>query len=387
MHDPVGAEPFRIEVPEAVLVDLRERLARARYPTVEPAAPAWHYGTKLAYLREMVDYWRDRYDWRRSEAELNRFPHYQVPIDGKRLHFILERGSGPDPMPLLISHGWPGSVVEFLGVIEPLAHPERFGGDARDGFTVVAPSLPGYGFSDPPDAPIAPRDMAGLFHRLMTDVLGCQRFVAQGGDWGAMITSWLALDHPERLAAIHLNMAGLLPEGSVKQQPLDDDEKAWMEKNNARRARETGYQQIQGTKPQTLSYGLTDSPVGLAAWILEKFHGWTIPGRDAAPPFDRDRLLANIMLYWLNGPNAPSWLYTSLVDGSARRPPEGARVAVPTGFLLMPNDLSVPPPTRWLERAYNVAHRRDAPDGGHFPAFEKPALFVEEVRGFFRRFR
>lgn len=386
MHEPLGAVPFRVDVADAVLDDLHQRLVRTRYP-IEPAAPAWHYGTKRDYLSAMIAYWRDEYDWRKSEAAINRFPQYKVGIDGKQLHFILEPGSGPAPLPLLLSHGWPGSVVEFLGVIEPLAHPERFGGAAEDGFTIVVPSLPGYGFSDPPDAPIAPRDIASIFHRLMTDVLGCSRYVAQGGDWGAMITSWLALDHPEPLAAIHLNMMGLLPEGSVGQQPLDAEEQAWIERQNARRAREAGYQQIQGTKPTTLAYALTDSPAGLAAWILEKFHNWTIPGQDAAPPFDRDLLLANIMLYWLAGPNAASWLYCSLLDGSARRPPQGARIEVPTGMMLMPNDLAVPPPSRWIERAYRLVHRRDPPDGGHFPAFEKPALFVEEVRGFFRRFR
>jgi len=385
MHEPVGAVPFRVDVPDAVLDDLRARLARTRLP-IEPAAPAWHYGTKRDYLGAMIAYWRDEYDWRKSEAAINRFPQYKVRIGGKQVHFILEPGSGSAPLPLLISHGWPGSIVEFLGVIEPLAHPERFGGDARDGFTVIAPSLPGYGFSDPPDAPVTPRDIAGIFHRLMTDVLGSTRYVAQGGDWGAMITSWLALDHPEPLAAIHLNMMGLLPEGSV-QQPLDAEEQAWIEKQNARLARERGYQQIQGTKPTTLAYALTDSPAGLAAWILEKFHNWTIPGQDAPPPFDRDHLLANVMLYWLAGPNAASWLYCSLLDGSARRSPAGSRIEVPTGMLLMPNDLVVPPPTRWIERAYRLVHRHDSPDGGHFAAFEKPALFVEEVRGFFRQFR
>ncbi len=384
MHDPVGAERFTVAVPDAVLGDLRERLARARLP-IEPAAEPWHYGTSLAYMREIVAYWRDHYDWRRSEAALNRFTHYKAPIDGKRLHFILERGSGPDPLPLLISHGWPGSVVEFIEVIEPLAHPERFGGDARDAFTVVAPSLPGYGFSDPPDVPITPRDMASIFNKLMTDVLGCERFVAQGGDWGSMITSWLAHDHPERLAAIHLNMTGFRPD--LPNAELDPEEIAWLEAQRARLARESGYQLIQATKPQTLSYGLTDSPTGLAAWILEKFHGWTIPGRNATPPFDRDHLLANIMLYWLAGPNAASWLYCSRFDPSVRHAPPGRRVDVPTGLLLMPRDLAVPPPTRYLERSYNVAHRRDAPEGGHFPAFEQPQMFVEEVRAFLRRFR
>ncbi len=384
MHEPIGAEPFTVAVPDTVLQDLRERLARARFP-IEAAAPKWHYGTDLGYLREMVAYWRDRYDWRLGEAAINRFPNYKVPINGKHLHFIVERGSGPDPLPLLLSHGWPGSIVEFLDVIEPLAHPERFGGDARDGFTVVAPSLPGYGFSDPPDAPITTRDVAATFYTLMTDVLGCERFVAQGGDWGAMITSWLALDHPEGLVAIHLNMAGLRPAFSADD--LDADEKAWLDAQAARSARETGYQLIQATKPQTLSYGLTDSPTGLAAWILEKFHGWSIPGVDAPPPFDRDRLLTNIMLYWLAGPNAASWLYCSRFDPTVRQVPPNKRVEVPVGLLLMPNDLAVPPPSRWLERSYNVVHRRDGTDGGHFPAFEKPDLFVEEVRGFFRGFR
>ncbi len=385
MHDPVGAERFTIAVPDAVLDDLGERLRRARLPTIEPAATPWHYGTPLAFMRDILGYWRDEYDWRRSEAALNRFTHYKVPIDGKRLHFILERGSGPDPLPLLLSHGWPGSVVEFLEVIEPLAHPERSGGDARDAFTVVVPSLPGYGFSDPPDAPITPRDMAAIFHKLMADVLGCQRFVAQGGDWGAMITSWLGHDHPERLAAIHLNMTGFRPD--LPNAELAPEEREWLEAQRARLARESGYQLIQGTKPQTLSYGLTNSPIGLAAWILEKFHGWTIPGQDAPPPFDRDHLLANVMLYWLAGPNAASWLYCSRFDPSVRHPPPSRRVDVPTGLMLMPQDLAVPPPTRYLERSYNVVHRRDPPKGGHFPAFEQPELFVDEVRSFFRRFR
>ncbi len=385
MHEqPVGAERFTVAVPDPVLADLRDRLARTRLPIAAKAAP-WFYGTDLAYLRETVEYWRDQYDWRRAEAALNRFTHYKVPIDGKLVHFILERGSGPDPLPLILSHGWPGSIVEFVGVIEQLAHPERFGGDARDAFTVVAPSLPGYGFSDPPDAPITTRDMAAIFHRLMTDVLGCRQYVAQGGDWGSMITSWLALDHPEAVRAIHLNMAGLRPQFSGAD--LHPEEKAWLDASAARTARETGYQLIQATKPQTLSYGLTDSPAGLAAWILEKFHGWTIPGEDAPPPFDRDHLLTNVMLYWLAGPNAASWLYCSRFDPTVRQVPPATRVEVPVGVLLMPNDLAVPPPTRWLERSYNIVHRRDGESGGHFPAFEKPELVVEEVRGFFRRFR
>ena len=382
----LDAESFRIAVADEVLTDLKERLARTRWP-IEPKAAPWHYGTDLAYMRQVVEHWRDRYDWRLWEAKLNRFPHYKARLDGRHLHFILERGSGDNPLPLLITHGWPGSIVEFLDIIEPLAHPERFGGDVRDAFTVVAPSLPGYGFSDPPDLPMTPRDIARLWHRLMVDELGCERYVAQGGDWGACVTSWLALDHPDRLAAIHLNMLGLIPSAGAGTETLTEDEARWRESARRTTARETGYQQIQGTKPQTLSYGLTDSPAGLAAWILEKFHGWTIPGRDAPPPFDLDHLLTNVMLYWLNGINASTWLYVSIVEGTGFFLKPGERVDVPTGLFLFPNDLILPAPESWARRIYNVQHRREAASGGHFAAMEHGPLLVDDMRAFFRSYR
>jgi pimeloyl-ACP methyl ester carboxylesterase len=385
MHDTIKAEPFRVAVPDDVLTDLKTRLAQTRWP-IEAKAPPWTYGAPLSFMRQVVDYWRDQYDWRKSEAALNRFPNYRANIDGKQVHFILERGSGPDPLPLILTHGWPGSVVEFLDIIEPLAHPERFGGDAANGFTVVVPSLPGYGFSDPPDAPIAPREIAPIWSKLMTDILGCDRYVAQGGDWGGIVTSWLALDHPERLKAIHLNIVGfnpLIPDSD----PLSAEEEDWIRRNTARRDGEIAYHAMNGTKPQTLSYGLTDSPVGIAAWILEKFHGWSGKGQGGWPPFDRDHLLANVMIYWLTGSNAAAWLYKSLLDGSGRRLPEGAFVDIPTAMLLFPEDIAVPAPNRWIERSYNLVQRHDAPSGGHFAAFENGPLFVEDVRNFFRAFR
>ena len=385
MHDHIKAEPFRISVPDEVLVDLKDRLAKTRWPIEATAAP-WTYGASLAYMRDTVDYWLNRYDWRKSEAAINRFPNYKATLDGKKVHFILERGSGPDPLPLILTHGWPGSVIEFLDTIEPLAHPERFGGDARDGFTVVVPSLPGYGFSDPPDAPIPPRAVAPLWARLMIEVLGCDRYVAQGGDWGGIVTSWLALDFPERLKAIHLNIVGFNPDIPADD-PLTAEEEDWQRRNAARRDGEIAYHQINGTKPQTLSYGLTDSPVGCAAWILEKFHGWTVPGQDVAPPFNRDHLLANVMLYWLNGSNAAAWFYKSLLDGSGRRLPAGRFVDIPTAMLMFPDDIAVPAPDRWIKRSYNLAQRHDAPKGGHFAAFENGKLFVEDVRAFFRAYR
>jgi pimeloyl-ACP methyl ester carboxylesterase len=381
------AEPFRIAIDDAVLDDLKARLARTRWP-IEAKARPWQYGTDMTWLKSVVAHWHDRYDWRIWEAKLNRFPHYKATVGGRKLHFILERGSGDNPLPLVLTHGWPGSVVEFLEIIEPLAHPERFGGDVKDAFTVIVPSLPGYGFSDAPDSPITPRDIAGLWRELMVDVLGCDRYVAQGGDWGGTITSWLAFDHPEHLAAIHLNMQGLLPFRGQGVPPMTDEELAWLKEAQERSSLESAYQQIQGTKPQTLSYGLTDSPAGLAGWILEKFHGWTLPpGSAEPPPFDVDHLLTNVMLYWLNGINASTWLYIALVDNDAFFLKAGEKIDVPTGLFLFPNDLIPPPPESWNRRVYNLTHRRDGKKGGHFAAFENGPLLVEDMRAFFRNYR
>jgi microsomal epoxide hydrolase len=388
MRDTFQAEPFTIAIPDAVLTDLKERIARTRWPIEAKAAP-WYYGTDKSWLKSVVAHWQDRYDWRKWEAALNRFPNYKATVGGTKIHFILERGSGDNPLPLVLTHGWPGSVVEFLDVIEPLAHPERFGGDANDGFTVIVPSLPGYGFSDAPEAPITPRQVAALWRELMVDVLGCERYVAQGGDWGACVTSWLAFDHPEHLAAIHLNMQGLLParEGDGVA-PMTAEELAWLKASQDSARLESAYQQIQGTKPQTLAYGLTDSPVGLAAWVLEKFHGWTVPrGSPEPPPFDLDRLLTNVMLYWLNGINASTWLYVALVGGDAFFLKPGERIEVPTGLFLFPNDLLPPPPESWNRRVYNVAHRRVWTSGGHFAVFENGPLLVEDMQAFFRAYR
>ncbi len=381
-----NAEPFRIHVADEVLADLKARLALTRWP-IEPMAPAWRYGTSLAYMREVADYWQTRYDWRRAEAELNTRAHYKATIGGKRVHFLMEKGSGEHPMPLLLTHGWPGSIVEFLDLIDPLAHPERHGGRIEDAFTVIAPSLPGYGFSDPPDAPITPRDVGRIWHTLMAEVVGAECYCAQGGDWGAVVNSWLALDHPQAMAALHLNMVGLRPFLGKSTAPVTAQEQGFIKAAQARRETETAYQMIQGTKPQTLAYGLTESPVGLAAWILEKFHGWTISGQDAHPPFALDRLLTNVMLYWLGGINPANWLYCSLVEGTAAGLAEGERVGVPTGVFLFPNDLLMPPPRSWVERSYNVAHYRLAAAGGHFPALENGPLLVEDIRAFCKDYR
>ena len=383
----IAAEPFRIDVSDAVLGDLSARLALTRFPETEPAGAAWAAGVPRAYMRNVVAFWRDDYDWRHWEARLNRFPQFRAPIAGGQVHFIREEGSGAAPFPLVLTHGWPGSFVEFIDLIEPLAHPERFGGDVADAFTVVVPSLPGYGFSDPPAAPIRAAEVAARWRVLMGEVLGFRRYGAQGGDWGSAVTSWLALDAPPELAAIHLNMVSLRPAMGEGTPPLDEDERRWLAASKARREGELAYQQIQGTKPQTLAYGLTDSPAGLAAWILEKFHGWTVPGQDMPPPFDLGHLVTNIMIYWLSGINAANWMYRSTVQGTSSALKAGERVGVPTGVMLFPDDLAVPPPDRWIQRAYNLVHRTDAATGGHFAAMQCGAALVADIRSFFRPYR
>jgi microsomal epoxide hydrolase len=303
------------------------------------------------------------------------------------VHLVHERGSGPDPLPLVLTHGWPGSFVEFEAVVGPLAHPERFGGRIEDAFDVIVPSLPGYGWSSAPASPISTREIARIWDRLMTSTLGYGRYVAQGGDWGGLVTSWLGVDAPSHVAAIHLNIMGLRPylgEGST---PLSPEEEAWVARTRARLARETGYQAIQGTKPQTLAYALADSPVGLAAWIAEKFHGWSAPGPDG-PPFTLDQILTDVMVYWVTGSaSTASWLYTAARRLDGMRLARGEFVGVPTAFVACPHDLFPAPPDSWVRRAYHCVRRTDLAVGGHFLAYERPVEFVGDVRAFFRDYR
>ena len=379
-------EPFTLDVPVDALEDLARRLEQARLPG-EPANAAWDYGTSLPYLRRLLDYWRTEYDWRAVEARLNRLPQFVARVGSHRIHLVHERGSGPGPLPLVLTHGWPGSFVEFEAVVGPLAHPERFGGRVEDAFDVIVPSLPGYGWSEPPPAPISTRDIARIWDELMTSVLGYPRYVAQGGDWGSLVTSWLGLDAAERVAAIHLNMMGLRPYMGEGSPPLTAEEEGWVARTRARLTRETGYQAIQGTKPQTLAYALTDSPVGLAAWIAEKFHGWSPPSPDG-PPFTMDQILTDVMIYWLTGSaNTASWLYTAARRLQGMRLGRGELVATPTAFLCCPHDLFPPPPDSWIQRVYRCVRRTDLPVGGHFLAYERPVEFVEDVRAFFRGYR
>jgi pimeloyl-ACP methyl ester carboxylesterase len=378
--------PFRLAVPEEVLEDLRQRLARTRFPDEPPLDP-WSTGTSVAYLKELIDFWLSGFDWRAQEAKLNAFRQFTVPMAGIDLHFIHEQGNGPNPMPLLLSHGWPGSVIEFHKVIPMLTDPVRFGGDSADAFTVVAPSLPGYVFSfKPGQKRFSIDEIAGVFDSLMTEVLGYKRFGAQGGDWGAFITSRMGFALAEHLIGIHLN---LLPvRRDLRMGPdATPEENVYLENLNHFVKDETGYQWIQGTKPTTLSFALTDSPAGLAAWMVEKFRTWTDCNGNPENAVTRDEMLANIMLYWVTGAIGSSfWPYYARLHGPYPIP-QGATVDVPTGYVEFPKEI-VRPPRSVAERMYtNIRRWTVMRKGGHFAALEQPGALVEEIRAFFRTLR
>lgn len=379
-------EPFRLHVPEEALADLRERLARTRFPDQPPGVP-WATGADLGYMRELVAYWRDRFDWRAQEARLNAFPQYKARLHGIDVHYLHVPGRGPSPTPLLLMHGWPGSVLEFLELIPRLVDPAAFGGDPADSCAVIAPSLPGFGLSFTPGQPrFGVEEMAGCLGDLMTEVLGYRRFVAQGGDWGAFVATRLALDRPQTLLGIHLNFMplrrdpGMIEGPTAEEQRYLDELAAWL-------AEETGYVWIQGTKPQTLAYALTDSPAGLAAWIVETFRRWSDCGGDVESVFGRDELLANVTLYWLTGAIGSSfWPYYARM----RRGwpiPEGARIGVPTGYAEFPCEI-LHPPRSLAERSFaDIRRWAVMPKGGHFAAMEQPDLLAGEIREFLRPLR
>ena len=374
-------EPFQIKVDDAVLADLRERLQRTRWP--DEVGSDWAYGTDLSYLKSLCDYWADGFDWRAQEAALNRFDQFTTQVDGRSLHFIHQRSVHEQARPLIITHGWPGSIVEFRAIIPMLTDPTAHGGSADDAFHVVCPSIPGYGFSEAPAEPgFSPASMADVNAQLM-EQLGYDRYFAQGGDWGAIITSWLGARYPKHVRGIHLNMivAGP-PPGDNPFEGVPPDEAQSMARAAAFMKNETGYQRIQGTKPQTLGYGLHDSPVGLAGWIAEKFHGWTDHDGNLESAVSRDDLLTNITLYWVTGSITSSMriYYEFRVAGAAGVP---QKVEVPTGAALFPGELFLPP-RRWAEQIYNITHWSKHSAGGHFAALEKPAELAEDIRLFCR---
>ncbi len=385
--DPPPVTPFTVDIDPAAIDDLRRRLADTRWPEAE-TVDDWSQGVPVAYAREVAAYWADGYDWPARQARMNRFDHVTTELDGLDIHLIHQRSPHPEAMPLVITHGWPGSVVEFDKVIEPLVDPVAHGGRAEDAFHVVCPSLPGYGFSAKPTAPgWGVERIARAWDELMGR-LGYDRYGAQGGDWGSAVTTQLGRDGSRGQAgcmAIHTNMPLGRPTDEAKSDPSEADRAAFAGAAHYR-DRDSGYSKQQSTRPQTLGYGLVDSPVGQMAWILEKFWAWTDCGHPAGHPenaLSRDELLDNIMLYWLNGAGASSgrlyWESFGTMAGSGR-------VEVPTGVASFPREI-VRSPRSWCEAGYNITHWTDMDRGGHFAAFEQPEAFVDDVRTFFATVR
>ncbi len=378
-----GIESFRVRVDDAQLEDLRSRLARTRFPDQIPGTE-WEAGIPIAYLRELIDYWLERYDWRQEEARLNEFAQFRTRIDGQSIHFIHVRSPHEDALPLLLSHGWPGSIVEFLAVIPRLTDPPAYGGRAADAFHVVAPSLPGYGFSEPTrtrgwDVRRIAEAFIVLMHRL-----DYGRYGAQGGDWGAQITTHIGALDPAHCAAIHLNM----PIGVRPSEPgaLTDEEQSDLSDMRHFTSQEAAYANEQGTKPQTVGVGLNDSPAGLLAWIVEKFRAWSDCGGHPENCFTRNQLLTNVMIYWMTESSTSSARLYWETNQSGVLTEKLPFIDVPTGVARYPKEV-LRWPRSWVEQQYNVTHWATMPRGGHFAAMEQPELFAADLQEFFRTVR
>ncbi len=377
----MGVTPFTIHIEQETLTDLQERLARTRW-TDEVSGAGWEYGTNLAYLKQLVDYWQHHFDWRKQEHTLNTFSHFRATVDGFGLHFIHERGKGDHPLPLVLLHGWPSSFWQMLTIIPLLTDPARHGGDAEDSFDVIVPSLPGYGFSDRPNEKgMGVGRIADLFAKLLTEELGYERFAVRASDLGAGASQQLALTHASRLIGIHHSgtnpYVGQIPDNLSKaEQEFVANAQRWNQQ-------EMAYAMEHSSKPQTLASGLNDSPAGLAAWIIEKFRAWSDCKGDLEKRFSKDELLTNLTIYWATQTiNSSIRLYYE----TARNPGQWGRVEVPTAMLMSPKDM-FPTPREWVERSYHVKRWTEIPYGGHFLEREEPERVAEDLRAFFRPFR
>ena len=378
-------KPFKLDIPDKVLQEIYTKVKN--YPWHEmPDDGGWKYGSNLDYMKEISSYWVKDFDWRKHEAEINKFSNFTSVVDNIEIHFIHEKGSGSNPAPLLLMHGWPGSVVEFLHIIEKLAHPEKFGGKIEDAFDVIAPSLPGFGFSGRPSKPIGPRKMANTLNKLMTENLGYKNYLAQGGDWGATIANWIGYDHSKSCKAIHINCLTMRhPDG-----PQTKQEEEWQQRFNTDQTMQDGYRTQQATKPQTLSYGMMDSPVGIAAWIIEKMYSWSdLKDNNIESVYSKDTLLANIMVYVVTKTfNTATWIYYGRREEGGRFfPKDFKKIEIPTAAAIFPAEMSEWPPKSYVDRMFNITQWTEMPRGGHFAALEEPELLVNDLVKFSRSVR
>ena len=378
-------KPFKVNISDKIIKDIQNKIIK--YPWHEmPIDGGWEYGTNLNYMKEIADYWVNKFDWKKHEDQINKFSNFTTNISDIDIHFIHERGSGSKPIPLLIMHGWPGSIIEFLHIIEKLAHPERFGGKEEDGFDVIVPSLPGFGFSGAPKKPIGPRKIANIFNTLMTKNLGYKNYIAQGGDWGATISNWIGYDYPKTCKALHINCLTMRhPDG-----PKTKEEKDWQIRFDKDQIKQDGYRTQQATKPQTLSYGMMDSPIGVAAWIIEKFYFWSdLKNDNIESVYSKDILIANIMVYLVTRTfNTASWIYFGRREEGGRFfPNDFKKIEIPTAAALFPAEMSEWPPRSYVDRLFNIKRWTKISKGGHFAAMEQPELLINDIVEFARSLR
>jgi len=370
-------KPFKINIHDNEIQEIYTKVKN--YPWHEmPEDGGWNYGTNLDYMKEISTYWVKDFDWRKCEVEINKFSNFKTNVDDIDIHFICEKGSGLNPTPLLLMHGWPGSIVEFLHIIEKLAHPEKFGGKKEDAFDVIVPSLPGFGFSGKPSKPIGPRKMAAILNKLMTENLEYKNYLAQGGDWGATIANWIGYDHSKTCKAIHINCLTMRhPEGTKNK-----EEEEWQKRFDKDQVMQDGYRTQQATRPQTLSYGMMDSPVGIAAWIIEKMYSWSdLQDNNIESVYSKDTLLANIMVYIVTKTfNTASWIYYGRREEGGRFFPNNfKKIEIPTAAAIFPAEMSEWPPRSYVERIFNITQWTEMPRGGHFAAMEQPELLVKDI--------
>jgi len=375
-------KPFKVNIPKNILKEINIKVKN--YPWHEmPNDGGWKYGSNLDYMKEISSYWIKDFDWRKHEAKINKFSNFTTVVDDIEMHFIHEKGSGFNPTPLLLMHGWPGSIVEFLHIIEKLAHPEKFGGNIEDAFDVIAPSLPGFGFSGRPSKPIGPRKMAAILNKLMIENLKYKNYLAQGGDWGATIANWIGYDHSNNCKAIHINCLTMRhPEGTKTK-----EEEEWQKRFDKEQVMQDGYRTQQATKPQTLSYGMMDSPVGIAAWIIEKMYSWSdLKNENIESVYSKDTLLANIMVYIVTKTfNTASWIYYGRREEGGRFfPNDFKKIEIPTAAAIFPAEMSEWPPRSYVDRIFNITQWTEMPRGGHFAAMEQPELLVKDIVKFAR---
>ena len=374
---------FEINFSDVEIHDVKTKVAS--FPWHEmPKDGGWSFGTNIDYMKNLADYWTKEYDWKSQEVRLNQFPNYKTKVDDLDIHFIIKKSSSPKAIPLILIHGWPGSIVEFLEIIDPLCEPEKYGNDNEVCFDIIAPSIPGFAFSGKPENPIGPRRIASIFNKLMTEKLGYKKYVAQGGDWGSAISTWLGFDHSKNCKGIHINM---LPARHIDG-PITEEEKSWDRQFSKDYVSQSGYFAIQSTKPQTLSYAMMDSPVGVAAWIIEKFYHWSdLEDRSLELTYQKDDLLTNIMIYILTKSfNTSSWIYYGRAkEGGRILSQDGRRVEVPTGCAVYPKEFLTWPPKSYVERLFNIVHWTEMNRGGHFAALEQPSSLINDIQDFCKK--